>query len=77
MVSTIAIRGHNGNVGRHVLPNLVKAHQEGKIKLVVLHRPESKVDGLPADIELRAIDTDSEQGKKDLPQQLKGINALM
>lgn len=77
MVSTIAIRGHSGNVGRHVLSHLIKAHQEGKIKLVVLHRPESTVDGIPDDIELRAIDTDSEQGKQNLREQLKGIQALI
>jgi nucleoside-diphosphate-sugar epimerase len=77
MVNTVAIRGHDGNVGRHVLPHLVKAHQQGLIRLVILHRPSSDTSKLPSNIELRVIDTDTEEGRKQLPKQLAGINALM
>lgn len=77
MTNTIAIRGHDGNVGKHVLPHLIKAHQEGHIRLVVLHRPTSDVSKIPSGIELRAIDTDTEEGKQKLPEQLAGINVLM
>ena len=51
MPTTIAIVGHNGNVGKQVVPHLVKAHQAGHIKLIVLHRPSSGLNNVPADVE--------------------------
>lgn len=77
MIPTIAIRGHNGNVGRHIFPHLVKAHDAGQIKLVVLLRAESIIPDLPRGAEHRVIDPESEEGKAKLPSQLSGIHALM
>jgi uncharacterized protein YbjT (DUF2867 family) len=74
MTTTIAIIGHNGNVGRKVLPHLLKAHQAGQIKLVVLHRPSSAIDSIPSSVEKRVMTgTDPES----LKEVVKGINVLL
>jgi uncharacterized protein YbjT (DUF2867 family) len=74
MTTTIAIIGHNGNVGRKVLPHLLKAHQAGQIKLVVLHRPSSAIDSIPSSVEKRVIDVTD---PKSLKEVVKGINVLL
>jgi nucleoside-diphosphate-sugar epimerase len=74
MSTTIAIIGHNGNVGKKVLPHLIKAHQAGQIKLVVLHRPSSAIDSVPSYVEKRVIagtDPDS------LKEVVKGVHVLL
>jgi uncharacterized protein YbjT (DUF2867 family) len=74
MTTTIAIIGHNGNVGRKVLPHLIKAHQAGQIKLVVLHRPSSAIDSIPSSVEKRLMDVSDPKSLKEL---VKGINVLL
>jgi uncharacterized protein YbjT (DUF2867 family) len=74
MVTTIAIIGHNGNVGKKVLPHLLKAHQAGQIKLVVLHRPSSAIDSIPSSVEKRLMDVSDPKSLKEL---VKGINVLL
>jgi len=74
MTTTIAIVGHNGNVGKKVLPHLIKAHQAGQIKLVVLHRPSSAIDSIPTTVEKRVMEgTDA----KSLKEVVKGVNVLL
>lgn len=74
MTPTIAIIGHNGNVGKKVVPHLIKAHGAGKIKLIVLHRPSSAIDSIPEEVERRVIkDTDNES----LQEVVKGINVML
>lgn len=74
MVTTLAIIGHNGNVGKRVLPHLIKAHQNGQIKLVVLHRPASAIDSIPADVERREyLNTDV----SSLREVVGGINIIL
>lgn len=74
MTHTIAIVGHNGNVGRKVVPHLIQAHQAGQIKLIVLHRPSSAVDTIPEDVERRVIKDTDAQFLKGI---IKGINVLL
>jgi nucleoside-diphosphate-sugar epimerase len=74
MTTTIAIIGHNGNVGKKVLPHLVKAHLAGQIRLVVLHRATSSVESIPSEVERRVLsDTDASL----LKEVVKGINVLL
>lgn len=74
MTTTIAIIGHNGNVGKKVLPHLIKAHEAGQIKLVVLHRPSSAIDSILSTVEKRIMNgTDS----KSLKDVVKGVNILL
>jgi uncharacterized protein YbjT (DUF2867 family) len=74
MTTTIAIIGHNGNVGKKVLPHLVAAHQAGQIKLVVLHRPSSAIDRIPSTVEKRLMNgTDPES----LKEVVTGVNVLL
>jgi len=74
MTITIAIIGHNGNVGKKVLPHLIKAHEAGQVKLVVLHRTSSAIDNIPSTVEKRVmtgIDSIS------LKEVVKGVNILL
>jgi hypothetical protein len=74
MVHTLAIIGHNGNVGKRVLPHLIKAHQDGRIKLIVLHRPASAIDSIPSDVERRVYTNTDVMSLKDV---VKGINIML
>jgi uncharacterized protein YbjT (DUF2867 family) len=74
MTTTIAIIGHNGNVGKKVLPHLLKAHQAGQIKLVVLHRPSSAIDNIPPTVEKRVMTGTDSESLKDV---VKGVNVLL
>lgn len=76
MVNTVGLIGHNGLVGKPTLASLAKLHQEGSIKLVVLHRSGSDIALIPAGVEARAIDFEAEDGASfDKPVQ--GINILL
>jgi len=59
MVHTVGLLGHNGFVGKALLHALLPAAQAGKIKLVVLHRPESDISTVPEGIEAREVDLDT------------------
>jgi uncharacterized protein YbjT (DUF2867 family) len=74
MTTTIAIIGHNGNVGQKVLPHLIKAHQAGQIKLVVLHRPSSAIDSVPSTVEKRVM---TGTDHKSLKEVVKGVTVLL
>ena len=74
MPTTIAIVGHNGNVGKQVVPHLVKAHQAGHIRLIVLHRPSSGLNNVPADVERRVMNGTDAEALKDV---VKGVNVLL
>jgi len=74
MVTTLAIIGHNGNVGKRVLPHLIKAHQNGQIRLVVLHRPGSAIDSIPANVERREYPNTDVTSLKGV---VKGINIML
>jgi uncharacterized protein YbjT (DUF2867 family) len=74
MATTIAIIGHNGNVGKKVLPHLIKAHEAGQIKLVVLHRPSSATDSIPSNVEKRVMHGTNPESLKEV---VKGVNVLL
>jgi hypothetical protein len=74
MVHTLAIIGHNGNVGKRVLPHLIKAHQDGHIKLVVMHRPGSSIESIDSDVERRVYTNTDVMSLKDV---IQGINIML
>jgi len=69
---TVALHGHNGNVGSATLSHLIKAHRSGKIKLVMLHRASSDLSTVPSDVEKRVIDLES----GDLATNQKAVAGL-
>lgn len=77
MVHTVGIAGVNGNVGVPAVKALVKAAQEGKIDLVVLHRPTTKLDHIQqgSNIEFRLLDLNG--APEDLDKAVKGINVFV
>ncbi|WWC90937.1 uncharacterized protein L201_005875 [Kwoniella dendrophila CBS 6074] len=76
MVHTVGFYGHSGRTGVVVTPRLLKARDEGKINLVVLHRPSSDISKLPQDLEKRVLDL--EKGSEDeIKAAVKGINVLL
>ena len=77
MPHTVALLAPNGNVGSTSLPYLLRAHVQGKIKLIVLHRPEGPPRYLPEDviIEVRKIQLDGPVER--MREALVGVNVLM
>lgn len=71
---TVAQLAPNGGVGSAVLPHLVRAHQDGKIKLVLLHRPGRPPKDVPDGIELRELDI-SDYSKLD--DAVKGVEVFL
>ena len=73
---TVGLLGPNGRVGSAVLNALLPTVEQGKVKLVVLHRPGSppKVK-LPAVVEVREIDLEGDAAKT--AQAVKGINVMV
>ena len=72
----VGLLGPNGRVGSAILNALVPSVEQGKIKLVVLHRPGSppKVE-LSATVEVREIDLEGDAAK--IEQAVKGINVMV
>lgn len=68
----IGLLGHNGLVGAPLLKALVAFQEEGKAKVIVIHRPNSKTDSIPSNVEKRTLDLskpdseDSDAAVKDL-----------
>lgn len=76
MVNTVALLSVTGLIGSNLLTALTKAHTEGKIKLIVLHRPSSNVALVPAEVEKRVIDIAS-ASEKEVHAALDGVDILM
>ncbi|WVR05125.1 hypothetical protein IAU60_002137 [Kwoniella sp. DSM 27419] len=75
-MTSVALIGHNGTVGEAVLPELVKAHEAGSIKLVVLHRESSDTSSLPDSVEKRVVQLD-DAGLEINRAALKGVEVLL
>lgn len=73
---TVALLNHNGRLGRAIYATLLPLVQHFRIALVVLHRPDSDISGIPPEVETRALDLD----RGDLPHvraAVQGINVVM
>ncbi|KAF2149093.1 hypothetical protein K461DRAFT_329801 [Myriangium duriaei CBS 260.36] len=77
MVHTVGLMGANGLVGRPTAQLLAQSAAQGKINLVILHRPGN----IPVDFEgstnvtLRAVDLDGPAA--DLEQAVRGIQTFI
>ncbi|WWD15959.1 hypothetical protein CI109_100383 [Kwoniella shandongensis] len=78
MSPTVGLYGFTGTVGSAILPALVKVHQEGKIKLVILHRESTDLSKLPKDakLETRVVDL-SDAGKEKNKAAVKDLNVVV
>jgi len=79
MVNTVAVYSPTGLVGKALVPLLTNLHKEGKLNLVLIHRPSSDLSvlALPAEIETRAIDFEGETDEDKLLAAVKGIDLIM
>jgi len=78
MTLSIGLLSHNGYVGKPIFKYLLPAAQEGKIHLVVLHRPSSDISSVPAGEHVETREVDLETG--DLAKNtaaVKGLNIVI
>lgn len=75
-INTVGVLGHTGRVGSQLVKNLIEYHQQGKVKLVVLHRPSSDISALPEGVETRVIELAKDEPEKHL-EAVKGLNVVM
>lgn len=78
-MSTVAIYGATGNLGKSALPHFIKFHNENKLKLVILHRPGSNIASLnlPSSIETRAIDLEKDEPASAYVDIVKDIDIVV
>ena len=73
---TVGLLAPNGRLGANILTALLKYHEEGKIGLVILHRPGSPPKTkLPTSVDVREVDLEGDV--KTIVPAVKGINVLM
>lgn len=78
MVHTIGLYNHNGRVGSALLQALIPLHNQGEIKVIVLHRDGSNTTAIPEGIELRKVNINGDQADKEVNKKaVEGINVLM
>ncbi len=77
MVHVVGLMGANGLVGGATAKELAQSAEDGKIKLVVLHREGNPPKGLGArsNIELRVLDLDGPASA--IEEAVRGINIFM
>ena len=75
-ITTVGVLGHTGRVGSHLVKHLIEYHRQGKVKLVILHRPSSNISNLPKGVETRMVDLTKDEPDKHL-EAVKGLNVVM
>ncbi|KAH8664521.1 hypothetical protein BX600DRAFT_550544 [Xylariales sp. PMI_506] len=73
---TVGIFGATGYMGAPFSRALLKAHREGLLRFVILHRPRSEVRRYPSDIEKRCIDL-SDDGVATISEKLKDLQVVI
>lgn len=75
-LTTIGILGHTGRVGSQITKNLIAYQTQGLIRVIILHRPGSRISDLPPEVETRVIELE-----KDVPEDhftaIKDLNVVM
>lgn len=74
--NVVGLYSFNGMVGGGFLKELAKAHNEGKITLIALHRDGSKTSNVPEGIEKRVLNY-NETDQSKVAEALKGIDILV
>ena len=78
MVVIIGLYNHNGMVGSQIFKHLLPRAQQGMIKLVVLHRPNSNTSTIPEELNVEKRMVDLEKPDKALNEtSVKGIQVVM
>ncbi|ORX35015.1 hypothetical protein BD324DRAFT_652735 [Kockovaella imperatae] len=73
---TVGVLAPNGRVGSAVVSALLKYHNEGKIALVLLHRPGSPPKAqVPDSVNVREIELEKEVD--DIAPAIKGLNVIV
>lgn len=75
-VNTVGILGHTGRVGSQIVKHMIGYHREGKVNLVILHRPSSNISQVPAEIETRVIDLSKDEPDQHL-EAIRGLDVVM
>ncbi|ORY24567.1 hypothetical protein BCR39DRAFT_546505 [Naematelia encephala] len=75
-MTTVALLSHTGYVGSNLLRAFLPAHTDGKIKLVVIHRPSSNVATIPEGIERRILDLDR-SSEAEIKAAVDGIEVFI
>ena len=73
---TIGLLGHNGLIGATVLQELAPLDASGKVHLVVIHRPASSTETIPAGIEKRSLDLTAADGPA-YDEAVKGLQVVL
>ncbi|OCF34911.1 hypothetical protein I317_05160 [Kwoniella heveanensis CBS 569] len=76
MPLSVGLLAHTGQVGVHFLHSLVKEHDKGNVKLVVLHRDGSDLSSVPKDVETRVVQLD-EHGKAKNQKAVEGLDVVL
>lgn len=74
--TSVGVLGHTGRIGSQVVKHLVEYHKQGKIRLVILHRPSSNISNLPEDVETRVLNLDKDEPDKHF-EAIKGLQVVM
>lgn len=79
MVNTVAVYSPTGLVGKTLVPLLTDLQKDGKINLVLIHRPSSDLSAfsLSVGVDTRAIDFETETDDVKLLGAVKGIDLIM
>ena len=75
MPHTVGLLGATGNLGTRLLPELVKLHSKGTIRLIILYREASKLPELPYTVETRLINPGA--NPSDVVRSIVGINIFV
>ncbi|WVW83155.1 hypothetical protein I302_105173 [Kwoniella bestiolae CBS 10118] len=74
--TVIGFLGFTGLVGSSILPHLLEFNEQGKIKLIILHREGSDLSKIPEGIDKRLIDL-SENGKDLNKKAVEGLEVVL
>lgn len=77
MVNTVAILGPSGLLGSHLLPVFGRLQAEGKLKLILIHRPTSILDVKQASVAESRILNMATATEQDIQTAMQGVDVLV
>ena len=72
----IGLIGATGHMGSCFCPPLVHASREGRLRLVILHRPGSDDTKYPVGVERRVLDLENMK-PLEIEQAIQGLQVVM
>ncbi|ORX34813.1 hypothetical protein BD324DRAFT_635114 [Kockovaella imperatae] len=73
---SVGLIGSRGFMGSAFLPALTQASHQGKLRLVLLHRPGSDTSSFPENVEKRMIDL-AKGDVEDIARSVEGLNVVI